>query len=130
MGVRGIDHVNLRAPAELIERLRRFYIDVIGLHEGPRPTPRSGVHGHWLYAGDQALVHLAIAADGDGQPQRTGWLSHVALACDDLESMRARLDTAVVAYRMEIVDSPSQVQLFLTDPAGVGVELNFRTDKR
>lgn len=130
MGVRGIDHINLRAPAELIERLRRFYIDVIGLHEGPRPTPRSGTRGHWLYAGDQALIHLAIAVDGDGQAQPTGWLSHVALACVDADSLRARLDAAHVPYRMEIVDSPSQLQLFLIDPAGMGVELNFRADKR
>ncbi|WP_243047459.1 VOC family protein [Dyella sp. RRB7] len=130
MGVRGIDHVNLRAPADLVERLRRFYTDLIGLREGPRPTPRSGSRGHWLYAGERALIHLGIAADGDGQPQRTGWLSHVALACDDLEAMRARLDAAGVPYRVEIVDAPGQVQLFLSDPAGVGIELNFRTDQR
>jgi catechol-2,3-dioxygenase len=129
-GVRGLDHVNLRAPAVLIERLRRFYIDIVGLQEGPRPSFRSGSRGHWLYAGEQPLMHLSVATDGDGVPQRTGWLSHVAFACDDLAAARARLDAAQIAYEVDVVDARGQVQLFLTDPAGVGVELNFRVDKR
>ena len=129
-GVRGLDHVNLRAPAALIERLRRFYIDIVGLQEGPRPSFRSGSRGHWLYAGEQALMHLSISADGDGSPQRTGWLSHYAFACDDLAGARARLDAAQIPYQVDIVDTRGQVQLFLTDPAGVGVELNFQLDKR
>ena len=126
MGVRGLDHVNLRAPAELIERLRRFYIDIIGLHEGHRPALRS--RGYWLYAREQALIHLSIAADGDGAPESTGWLSHCAFACDDLDGMRERLDRVRVPYQLN--ESPDQVQLFLTDPSGMGVELNFRTVKR
>ena len=127
MGVRGLDHVNLRAPAELIERLRRFYLDIVGLTEGPRPSFRSGSRGHWLYAGNLPLMHLSIAADGDGTPQGTGWLSHYAFACDDLPGMRTRLDAAGEPYSIDLVDSLGQVQLFVTDPAGVGVELNFRT---
>ncbi len=129
-GVRALDHVNLRAPAALIERLRRFYTDIVGLQEGPRPSFRSGSRGHWLYAGEQPLMHLSISADGDGSPQRSGWLSHFAFACDDLAGTRARLDAAGIPYQVDIVDSLGQVQLFLTDPAGLGVELNFRTDKR
>lgn len=73
MSVRGIGHANLRASAETVERLRRFYVDVIGLCEGARPAFRSGSHGYWLYAGDSAVLHLAIARSGaaDGQPAGT-----------------------------------------------------------
>ncbi|MHA6202837.1 VOC family protein [Dyella soli] len=130
MGVRGLDHVNLRAPAELVERLRRFYVEVIGLHEGHRPVFRSGSRGYWLYAGTQAVMHLTITAEGDGQPQRAGWLGHYAFACDDLAATRARLDAAGIPYQVDRVDSPGQVQLFLSDPSGLAVELNFSTDKR
>ncbi|MFC5741910.1 VOC family protein [Dyella tabacisoli] len=125
-GVRGIDHLNLRAPAELIERLRCFYIDLIGLREGPRPVFRSGSHGYWLYAGDSPVIHLTISGDGDAEPRTTGWLGHYAFACENLTATRARLDAAGVHYQTDIVDAISQVQLFLVDPAGVGVELNFR----
>ena len=40
-GVRGLAHANIRAPEAMIERLRSFYIDLIGLREGSRPTFRS-----------------------------------------------------------------------------------------
>ncbi|WP_430390826.1 VOC family protein [Dyella sp. 20L07] len=126
MGVRGLDHVNLRAPAELTERLRRFYIDIIGLHEGQRPAFRS--RGYWLYAGEQAVIHLSIAVDGDGEPEPTGWLSHCAFACEDLAGMLTRLNQAGVPYRRN--ELSDQLQLFLTDPSGMGVELNFRTVER
>lgn len=58
MSIRGVGHVNLRAPAAMIERLRLFYIDVVGLCEGARPVFRSGSRGHWLYADDTDVVHL------------------------------------------------------------------------
>lgn len=126
-GVQGIDHVNLSAPAELLERVRRFYVDVIGLHEGPRPTFRSGSRGYWLYAGAEPVMHLTSRGQGEASAQATGWLDHIAFACADLPATRAKLDAAGVRYRIDVVDMPPQVQVFLTDPAGVGVELNFRT---
>ncbi|HET7359963.1 MAG TPA: tRNA lysidine(34) synthetase TilS [Rhodanobacteraceae bacterium] len=124
-GVRGLGHVNLRAPAALVERLRRFYIDIVGLREGARPAFRSGSHGYWLYAGDAAVLHLSIDAGGIGAPAHTGPFDHVAFDCTGLDAVRARLDAAGVRYRIDIVDERDQVQLFLTDPAGIGVELTF-----
>ena len=126
-GVQGIDHVNLSAPAELLERVRHFYVDIIGLHEGPRPTFRSGSRGYWLYAGAEPVMHLTSRGGGQASAQATGWLDHIAFACVGLPAMRAKLDAAGVTYRIDVVDMPPQVQLFLTDPAGVGVELNFRS---
>lgn len=124
MTTRGLGHVNLRASADTLERLRRFYIDVIGLHEGPRPTFRSGSRGYWLYASDRAVVHLTLAADG-AATQPTGVFNHLAFDCDDLAGTRARLDAAGLAYEVDGVDALRQVQLFLTDPVGIGVELTF-----
>jgi catechol 2,3-dioxygenase-like lactoylglutathione lyase family enzyme len=130
MTVRGLGHVNLRASAEAIERLRRFYVDVIGLREGPRPTFRSGSQGHWLYAGDHAVMHLSIARDGGSGVQPSGVFNHFAFDCDDLEATRARLDAAGIEYATDIVDERHQVQLFLTDPTGIGVELTFTGQAR
>lgn len=124
--VRGLAHANLRAPEAAAERLRRFYVEVIGLREGPRPAFRSGSRGHWLYAGEKDVLHLTITGPGDAVPQATGLLGHLAFACTDLEAARARLDAAGLAYEVDEVDALGQVQLFLTDPCGLRVELNFQ----
>ncbi|MGH8216710.1 MAG: VOC family protein [Rhodanobacteraceae bacterium] len=125
MSTLGIGHINLRASAEIIERMRRFYVDVVGLREGSRPNFRSGSHGHWLYAGDVDVLHLSIRNDGVSGTCATGAFGHMAFAIDDLAAAQARLDAAGVPYETDIVDERHQVQLFLADPAGVGVELTF-----
>jgi len=125
MGVRGLGHANLRAPAPMIEQLRRFYTEVVGLREGPRPQFRSGSRGHWLYAGDTDLLHLTVARDDAPLSGCNGAFNHLAFACTDLAGARARLDAARVPYEVDVVDELEQVQLFLTDPAGMGVELTF-----
>ncbi|SEI49729.1 VOC family protein [Frateuria terrea] len=124
-GVRGLAHANIRAPEAMIERLRCFYIDLIGLRPGPRPAFRSGSRGYWLYAGEIDVLHLSIAGPGDAQPAVTGHFNHLAFACTDLAAVRARLDAAALAYEVDEVDEPHQVQLFLTDPSGLGIELSF-----
>lgn len=125
MGVRGIGHANLRAPAEVIGELRRFYVEVVGLTEGPRPQFRSGSQGHWLYAGGADVLHLSVSRDGAPLSKPNGAFNHLAFACDDLAGTRARLDAARIPYEVDVVDALGQVQLFLTDPAGMGVELTF-----
>lgn len=124
-GVRGLAHANIRAPEAMIERLRGFYIDLIGLRQGPRPAFRSGSRGYWLYAGEIDVLHLTIAGPGDASPAPTGHFNHLAFACTDLAATRARLDAAGLAYEVDEVDQPPQVQLFLTDPSGLDIELNF-----
>ena len=37
MPVPGLDHYDLRAPRELMETLRAFYVEVVGLEPVPRP---------------------------------------------------------------------------------------------
>lgn len=128
-GVRGLDHVNLRAPAEIIEQVRRFYIDVIGLREGPRPSFRSGSHGHWLYAGDTALLHLSIGPRIEPSDRPGSYFSHYALACSDADAARARLDAAGVRYSVDIIEERNQLQIFAVDPAGIVVELDFQLDE-
>ena len=122
--IAGLAHVNIRAPEALIEAVRAFYRDVIGLRDGPRPPLRS--RGYWLYAGERDVLHLTI----DPRIERAsggGRLDHVAFAASDLDATIARLEAAGIAYERGDVPPLGQVQLFLTDPAGIGVELNFAT---
>lgn len=124
MPVTALDHSNLRAGAQLVEALRRFYIEVLGLREGPRPPFTSA--GYWLYAGAAPIVHLGITDVDEGRdPQARTTLDHIAFACTDLPAHEALLRERGIAYRRRQVPQTGQHQLFFTDPAGNGVELIF-----
>lgn len=53
MKILELDHYNLSAPRELLERLRVFYTETVGLTVGYRPSFQK--FGYWLYAGDHAV---------------------------------------------------------------------------
>ncbi|NID16830.1 VOC family protein [Luteibacter yeojuensis] len=124
MAITGLAHVNVRASEAMIERVRRFHADVLGLTEGPRPPFRS--RGYWLYAGSLDVMHLTVDPSmDDDAPARTGWLDHVAFTANDLEASLARLEAHGVAYRVERVPASGAAQVFTRDPAGIAIELNF-----
>ncbi|MFT4257183.1 MAG: VOC family protein [Pseudoxanthomonas sp.] len=124
MPVIGLDHINLRAPRELLETLRRFYIEVVGLEQGPRPPFRS--HGFWLHAGGRDVLHLTETRPGE--VRNTGidtTFDHVAFTCIDADATEARLRRHGIDYTVDDVPLTAQKQFFLRDPAGNGIELNF-----
>ncbi len=124
MPVTGLNHFNLRAPGDLLEALRRFYVEAIGLEEGWRPPFRS--RGHWLYAGGQDVLHLTEAAANEPRTAgSTGTFDHIAFTCTDPDAMEARLRRHGIDYTVDDVPTTSQKQIFLRDPAGNGIELNF-----
>ena len=127
MTVINLNHVNIRAPLPLLDEIRDFYVDVVGLREGDRPG--MAVKGYWLYAGDQAVVHLMDSAyrgdDGDRLAVGTSHLDHFALTCAGLGETEERLKKLGVGYRKNERPEFGFTQLFLQDPTGLGVELNF-----
>jgi catechol 2,3-dioxygenase-like lactoylglutathione lyase family enzyme len=119
MAISGLDHINIRTPE--LERARRFYCDVLGLEDGERPP--FPVPGAWLYAGGRPVVHLV-----EGDPpaaEDTGRLDHVAFAASGLKETVAALEAEGIPYRLRQVPRSPVRQVFVTDPDGVTVELNF-----
>jgi catechol 2,3-dioxygenase-like lactoylglutathione lyase family enzyme len=121
MPVLGLDHVNIAGSAALVERCRAFYVDVLGLSEGHRPNFRR--RGFWLYAGGHPVVHLSVS-DSDANGEATA-LDHFSFTCDGLEDTMAHLREHDVAFTLDPARDTKNAQLFLQDPAGVQVELNF-----
>jgi catechol 2,3-dioxygenase-like lactoylglutathione lyase family enzyme len=117
--IEGIDHVNIRAPAADIAKLKQFYCDVLGLREGWRPPFES--RGFWLYAGMQPLVHLVEDPAAD-TGARAG-VDHVAFRTADLESFTARLRQRDIEYRLTEVPALGLRQVVIRDPIGIGVEV-------
>lgn len=120
----GLNHFNITASPFLIERVKRFYTDIIGLAVGPRA--QLDHEGYWLYAGPVAIVHLSIRQDIETiVPPHKSYFNHISLSCIGLSSAIAKLEATHTPYRLIEFSSGKQTQLFLTDPAGIGVELTF-----
>ena len=122
-----IDHINIRAPRELLTRVRDFYCAVLGLEEGFRPAFSS--EGHWLYADDKPIVHLSLGAEEVLAAGRT-CLDHVAFQAVGLDDFCARLDALGIKYRSGYIPELHMSQLFFHDPAGTGLEINFPRERQ
>jgi catechol 2,3-dioxygenase-like lactoylglutathione lyase family enzyme len=114
-----LDHINISTtqPAET----RDFFIKVLDLKEGWRPD--FAFPGHWLYLGEQAVVHI-VGRPQQRLPSDDSALDHFAFIIDDYEAAVERLDRHGIAYNAIGVPGTGTRQLFLRDPNGVTIELN------
>ena len=117
-----IHHVGITAPVEVLEEVVSFYDTVLGLKPGYRPD-FGGIVGYWLYSGDHPMIHLL--EDPNRQGEKSGYFDHVALRCTGLDEMISTLESNNMDFfRLETKET-NQVQLFLSDPSGTTIELNF-----
>jgi len=127
MTVLSFSHYNLRAARPLLDELCNFYCDVVGLHVGERPP--FNFYGFWLYAGERDVLHLTEAKpEEDRQRHVSGTFDHVAFNCENLKATEEHLRNAGIRYRQSTVPLTGRVQIFFSDPAGNGVELNFANE--
>jgi catechol 2,3-dioxygenase-like lactoylglutathione lyase family enzyme len=122
MAMGALQHINIRCADA--RRSRDFYVGVMGLSEGPRPPFAST--GYWLYTGSEPVVHLVQKpANEPIRGPGTGDLDHIAFSGHGLERFKAALSQAGLAFREAVVPRDGTVQIFVRDPDGVQLELNF-----
>jgi len=118
-----------------IERTCDWYVRVLGFRIGPSPDFRFPVK--WLYLGERDVIHVCEGGAGVSEARKrylgqqsqdlrgSGVIDHVAFRCTELDAMLARLEAEGVEFNERQVDDQALYQLFLFDPNGVKVELNF-----
>ncbi|MBC7622161.1 MAG: VOC family protein [Aeromicrobium sp.] len=134
-----LNHYSIRTAD--LDASRYFYETVLGLTVGPRPDfPFPGV---WMYTGElgdfaNAAVHIVgidplapsglqdYLGDRAATSTGSGALDHVAFYADGIDAMVAHLRSLEVAFTQREVPSVGLQQLFLTDPNGIVVELNYK----
>lgn len=117
-----LHHYSITAPAEVIADMVDFYGKVLGFTPGYRPD--LGINGEWLYSGDHPILHLV--EDPGRSDEKSGYFDHIALRCQDLEATTATLKSNDIDYFEFRNEEVQQHQLFITDPAGTTVELNYQ----
>ena len=118
-----INHIQLVAEKDLVIQLRDFYCDIVGLTEGFRPAFER--FGFWLYIGDKDVIHLITPKKGDGRSPLKSSFDHVAFKTGDYESVLKKLKTHNIPFEEKPIPDMTAHQIFLRDPAGNRVELNF-----
>ena len=112
----GLDHVQIAIPVGGEGAVRRFYGELLGLTEVPKPAPLAVRGGCW-FSGPGVALHFGV--EEHFQPWRK---AHVALLVQDLDGTRATLDAAGVPTR----DDPISIgvrRFYAEDPFGNRLEL-------
>jgi len=111
-----IDHVQLAMPEGREDEARRFYRDLLGIPEVPKPPELAARGGAW-FERDGLKVHLGV--DKAFTPARK---AHPAFIVADLQALIARLAAAAVPVRD---DEPldGYLRVYVDDPFGNRLEL-------
>ncbi len=118
-----INHIQLVAEKDLVIQLRDFYCNVVGLTEGFRPAFER--FGFWLYIGDKDVLHLITPKEGDSRTMQKSSYDHVAFKSSHYEDVLKKLQGLNIPFEEKPIPGMSVHQIFLKDPAGNRVELNF-----
>jgi catechol 2,3-dioxygenase-like lactoylglutathione lyase family enzyme len=121
-----LDHFNIRTRN--LAGTVRFYEEVLGLENGARPN--FAFPGAWMYSEGRAVVHLVdISATNEPQKPDSGVVHHVAFASRGFDAMKARLAQKGMAFEARQVPGGELWQIFVNDPNGVMIELNYEAAK-
>ena len=117
-----LEHYNI--VTEKLDETIAFYVDVLGFVNGYRPD--FDFPGAWLYAGKEAVVHLMQL--GENRDFGSSSIDHVAFRGTDSQKTNnflTQLDAMKIDYIDRFIEDVKIYQVFVTDPNGVKVEINF-----
>ncbi len=144
MGIKRLDHVNFITHD--MNKTIQFYCDVIGLVVGEHLSIDTAQSVYFYIPGETiAILHVGNAKSNKHQPKfkrladldenqhgqfSTGAFDHFCLALDneDYESVIEKLTQKSISFQTYCHNDVALKQIWLLDPNGVRVELNFIID--
>jgi catechol 2,3-dioxygenase-like lactoylglutathione lyase family enzyme len=115
MAIVGLDHVQIGITPGGEDAARRFYGEVLGMPELPKPVTLAGRGGVWFACGAQQL-HCGV------EPEVAASRRHPALLTDDLDAARTRVEAAGFSIRTD-AELPGYRRFYTEDPFGNRLEL-------
>ncbi|HSB98869.1 MAG TPA: VOC family protein [Burkholderiaceae bacterium] len=127
-----LNHYFVRAND--LERTRRFYCDVLGFVVMPRPD--FPFPGYWLGVAGKVQVHMGphgipnaeryyLGTSPRSGTDNTGVVDHIAFLATQPEAFAARFAAEGIAARKRYFPEFKLFQMFVQDPNGLTIELNF-----
>lgn len=126
MPVHKLDHVNIRTDD--LPRMIEFHERVLGLKKGKRPG--FDFPGAWMYAGEQAVVHLIGTEAPPAEYRPDQGLEHYAMAATGLADFLAHLRAQRVAYYCRVLPDFGIRQVNIHDPDGNHLHVDFPADEQ
>jgi catechol 2,3-dioxygenase-like lactoylglutathione lyase family enzyme len=129
MTVESLDHINVVTPD--LDRAEAFYRDLLALETRPAPPPLTPATARWMHdSGGRAVLHLNALDvprlfDRDMAAGPTGALHHVAFRYAGHADVLERISAMGLDHRRNEVPAAGLRQIFVSDPDGVLLELNF-----
>ncbi len=119
-----------------IDATRDFYCNALGMEVGFRPE--LDFPGYWIYLADIPVVHIAehkpyiswteqVGIPISTGPYGTGALDHIAFNASDFDATKKHLESLGIEVSSNILEEIGLRQIFVKDPNGLGIELNFRS---
>ena len=134
MKLNGLAHLAIRTAD--LEKTLKFYTEVMGFVEVPRPSGLT-FPGAWLALPgheSSAILHFyagSAATDPEGNiPAHNddGVADHLALSASGFVDFRDRFTEHGIAWRAQHLKGSSNWQMFVHDPNGLKIELAFNQD--
>lgn len=116
MSIHRLHHVQVTIPREAEAEARRFYCEVLGLPEIPKPVSLAHMGGFWVQLGDQQL-HIGVE---DGVDRWTS-KAHLAYQVDDVNAWRLKL-TIAGCRLLDSIAIPGYDRFETRDPFGNRIE--------
>lgn len=132
MPVTDLNHFFVRVND--LERSRRFYCDVLGFEVMPRPS--FPFPGYWLGVGGKIQIHMGphgipnselyyLGTTPASATDNTGVVDHIAFLATEPKALADRFATVGLTARKRYFPEFKLFQMFLEDPDGLTIELNF-----
>ena len=135
MSLNSLDHCSIRTVK--LDDTRDFYTNILGMDDGDRPD--FPFPGAWLYIDGVAVLHLVGVDPNDPSGLKkylggaideaslngSGAFDHIAFRAKDPDLLLSRLRDKGYPYRERQVPEMDLFQVFVEDPNGITVELNY-----
>lgn len=117
-----------------LEVSKDWYCQALGF--GIMPRPPFPFRGYWLGVNGKVQIHMGqhgiahsdlyyIGTPPDAALTNSGVVDHVAFLAQEPAEFRDRLDTMKLNYRSRKLPDFGLFQMFIKDPDGLTIELNF-----